>query len=192
MVINMEKKIDFRIQRTYKTLQEALISLLSEKSFDDITVSELCEKAMIRRATFYKHFGDKYELFTFSIRELQEQFKQKNNLEYDIKDPKTFYVNMFDYSLQLVEQHSDTLKSMMKGSSSQMLFDILSNEIESGICDHLRQDAKNGEVLPTNPELLATMITGSLVYTMKWWVMHEHSISRQELVQVCTSLIKIV
>lgn len=189
-VIKIEKQLDFRIQRTYKTLQNALISLLNEKSFDDITVSELCEKAMIRRATFYKHFGDKYELFTFSIRELQEQFKEKNSLEYDTEDPKTFYVNMFDYSLQLVEQYNDIFKSMMSGSSSQMLFDILSNEIESDICEHLRQDVKNGTVIPAIPELIATMLTGSLVYTMKWWVMHEHSISRQELVQVCTSLIK--
>ena len=190
--MNKEKKIDLRIQRTYKSLQDALMDLLYEKSFDDITVGELCDKAMIRRATFYKHFGDKYELFAFSIRELLEQFRQKNSMEYDEKQSKTFYVSMIDYSLQFVEMHSDILKSMIKSKNSQILFDILSTEIEHDIRSHLRQDEKNGANLPAKPELLATMITGSLVYTMKWWVTQNSQIPRQELVQVVTSLIKII
>ncbi|MGN0298005.1 MAG: TetR/AcrR family transcriptional regulator [Lachnospiraceae bacterium] len=188
----MEKKLDFRVQRTYKALQEALMALLNEKNFDDITVGELCERAMIRRATFYKHFGDKYELFAFCIRELQEQFKQKNSLEYDTKRPQTFYVSMIDYSLQFVEQHIDMIKSMLKSNSSEMLFDILSNEIEFDIRSHLREDAKNGAILPTKPGLLATLITGALIYTIKWWIVQDKPIPREELVQVFTSLIKIM
>lgn len=188
----MEKKLDFRVQRTYRTLQDALLSLMNEKNFDDITVGELCEKAMIRRATFYKHFGDKYELFAFSIRELEEQFKQKNKPEYDASSPQSFYVGMIDYSLQFVEQHSNMMHSLMQSKHSQMLFDILSNEMEFDIRMHLREDAKRGVVLPAKPELLATMITGSLVYTMKWWVMQEMQLPRQEVVKVFTSLMKII
>ncbi len=188
----MDKKLDFRVQRTYTALQNALLHLLSEKKFEDITVGELCEEATIRRATFYKHFGDKYELFTFSIRELQEAFQQKNRLEYDQKRPQTFYVSMIDYSLQFVEQHSNLLQSLMKSNSSHMLFDILSNEIELDIRNHLRQDANNGAILPAKPELLATILTGALVNTMKWWVSEDTQTPRQELVRVCTSLIRIL
>lgn len=188
----MEKKLDFRVQRTYKSLQEALIGLLNEKSFDEITVGELCDRAMIRRATFYKHFGDKYELFTFAIRELQEQFARKNLLEYDARRPQTFYVSMIDYSLQFVEQHKETFQSLMRSNSSQILFDILSNEIESDIRSHLCQDAQNGAILPTEPELLAAMITGALVYVMKWWAINDLQMPRKELVCVCTSLIRIM
>ena len=36
-----------------------------------MTVNLLCERAMIRRTTFYKHFADEYEYLAFYIRELR-------------------------------------------------------------------------------------------------------------------------
>ena len=34
-------------------------------------MTELCEKAVIRKATFYKHSGDKTELLVYMIQEIQ-------------------------------------------------------------------------------------------------------------------------
>ena len=62
----MEKKLDLRIQKTYQALHNAFTILLEEKNFEEITVNELCDAAMIRRTTFYKHFADKYEYFQFT------------------------------------------------------------------------------------------------------------------------------
>lgn len=38
-----------------KRLQEALTQLLFEKDFENITISDLCQKAGINRGTFYLH-----------------------------------------------------------------------------------------------------------------------------------------
>jgi AcrR family transcriptional regulator len=54
---------DPRVKRTRKLLQDALVELLAEKSFDAITVQDIAERSTINRATFYAHFVDKYELF---------------------------------------------------------------------------------------------------------------------------------
>ena len=70
----MEKDTDLRIQKTYLALQNAFVALLEEKRFEELTVNELCDRAMIRRTTFYKHFGDKYEYFAFYIREMVSTF----------------------------------------------------------------------------------------------------------------------
>ena len=48
-------------------LCDAFTRLLEVQSFEDITVNQLCEEAMIRRATFYKHFADKYEYLSFYL-----------------------------------------------------------------------------------------------------------------------------
>lgn len=53
---------DLRVRRTRKLLQDALINLMTERSFDSITVAEITERAMVNRATFYRHFRDKYHL----------------------------------------------------------------------------------------------------------------------------------
>jgi AcrR family transcriptional regulator len=58
----MHKAVDLRIQRTEIMIQEALISLISEKGFDAITIGDIAERAMVNRATFYRHYEDKYAL----------------------------------------------------------------------------------------------------------------------------------
>jgi AcrR family transcriptional regulator len=43
-------------------LQDALVKLLAEQSFESITVAEITDTAMVNHATFYRHFRDKYGL----------------------------------------------------------------------------------------------------------------------------------
>ena len=55
------KNTDVRVERTYRQLFNGLLSLLAENSFEDLSVSKICEESGVHRATFYKHFNDKYE-----------------------------------------------------------------------------------------------------------------------------------
>ena len=55
----MKNKTDVRVLKTKEKLNKALRSLLTEKGIADITVNEICDRAGIRRATFYKHYSDK-------------------------------------------------------------------------------------------------------------------------------------
>src|SRR3954468_20213808 len=51
--------LDLRVLRTYKFLWDALMALLTEHDFESITVTDICERAMVHRTTFYKHYEDK-------------------------------------------------------------------------------------------------------------------------------------
>lgn len=53
--------VDLRIQKTYAALTQAFTEMLKVKQFEQITVKELCDAAMVRTATFYNHFSDKLE-----------------------------------------------------------------------------------------------------------------------------------
>jgi hypothetical protein len=46
-------------------LPEALSYKEKLGEIDGVTVNELCDEAMIRRAAFHKHFADKYDFFFF-------------------------------------------------------------------------------------------------------------------------------
>ena len=70
-------KIDPRVKRTRKLLLDAFISLISEKSFEDITVQDIAARATVNRATFYAHFVDKYALVDNLIREDFAQLLQR-------------------------------------------------------------------------------------------------------------------
>ena len=77
------KKTDVRVQRTYNLLMNAMIELMVEKDFENLSVSDICDKAGVHRATFYKHFSDKLEFIRYCFE------KQLSDIEIDglIKDP---------------------------------------------------------------------------------------------------------
>src|SRR6266545_7388977 len=61
---------DRRIQKTQALLREALVSLIHEKPYDAIAVTEILERANVGRSTFYTHFRDKDELLADCIHDM--------------------------------------------------------------------------------------------------------------------------
>src|SRR5262249_41445888 len=59
MTVAGKRAGDRRIQRTRNTLREALVSLIREKPYDAIAVTEILERANVGRSTFYMHFRNK-------------------------------------------------------------------------------------------------------------------------------------
>ncbi len=66
------KVSDRRVQRTRRTLREALIALLLERGWDAVNVQDICERADVGRSTFYTHFADKEDLLAGGLDDLGE------------------------------------------------------------------------------------------------------------------------
>src|SRR5437867_413686 len=64
------ERIDPRTKRTRQLLLDAFGQLLTEKSFEAITVQDITERATVNRATFYAHFEDKYVLLDQFMKEM--------------------------------------------------------------------------------------------------------------------------
>src|SRR5688572_41733 len=67
--MNTSQPLDLRVRRTYKFLWQALLTLMAEQDFESITVTDICERAMVHRTTFYKHYEDKYGLLFHGMQE---------------------------------------------------------------------------------------------------------------------------
>ncbi len=57
-----------KFKNTAVRMQQALIDLLEEKEFNDISITDICEKAGVNRSTFYAHYENLYDL----LKETQE------------------------------------------------------------------------------------------------------------------------
>ncbi|MGN1388015.1 MAG: TetR/AcrR family transcriptional regulator [Bulleidia sp.] len=171
----MEKQLDLRIQRTYKLLCDAFISLLCKKDFESIQVKEICEKAMVRRATFYKHFADKYELFTYVIKQIQADFQVNNIRSYDASNPQDYFLVMTEQTFRFLENNKQMVSNIISSSASAILLDLLAEQIELDVRQHLSQDRKNGIRDSIDPEIFASMFTGALIHTAKQWVLNSWS-----------------
>ncbi len=96
---------DKRIVKTKQNLKNALLEMIKEKSFEQITVKEICEKSNTSRITFYTHFTDKYELIDTIVQEYvsgtvqqYERLQNENNPE---RDPIQNFCNLQESILDL-------------------------------------------------------------------------------------------
>ncbi|QJC54398.1 TetR family transcriptional regulator [Paenibacillus albicereus] len=55
-------KPDRRIARTQEALKKALVGLMAEKKFDEVTIQDIADRANVNRGTLYLHYKDKYDL----------------------------------------------------------------------------------------------------------------------------------
>src|ERR1700736_1492303 len=62
-IAELSKNEDRRVRRTRDRLGDALMELLVQKPFDDITGQDVLDRAGVSRSTFYSHFRDKNDLF---------------------------------------------------------------------------------------------------------------------------------
>lgn len=68
------KKPDIRIIKTKKAIREATLRLLSQKTIEDISVTELAAEAQINRKTFYNYYQSVYQVIEEIENEAVEKF----------------------------------------------------------------------------------------------------------------------
>lgn len=55
-------KSEAKFHNTAVKMRGALISLLEQKEFTDISIKDICEEAAVNRSTFYAHYENTYDL----------------------------------------------------------------------------------------------------------------------------------
>ncbi|MCR5154256.1 MAG: TetR/AcrR family transcriptional regulator, partial [Lachnospiraceae bacterium] len=71
--------MDARTRYTKKMIQEVFLDLLEKKNIEKITVKEICDKAEINRATFYKYYDNAFDLLAKLETETMEKLKDEIN-----------------------------------------------------------------------------------------------------------------
>src|SRR4051812_25225829 len=62
-------KVDRRIVKSQEAIKKALIDIMSEKNFDQITIQNISDRANVSRKTIYLHYQDKFDLLDKLIEE---------------------------------------------------------------------------------------------------------------------------
>ena len=178
------KKMDVRVRKTYQLLFDALRELLKEKSFEDLTVLEITEAAGIHRATFYKHFVDKYDFLNRYFR-LGIQDIELDRIETEFS-PDAFRRNtnrMISNVLAYVAKNSDFLRILNSENYSTTFFDILTTTVTEFIYERLSCREKVREAFGNQLPMIAAYYAGGTVSLIKWWSKGEDTCTVQEFLE---------
>lgn len=176
----MDKKLDLRIIKTYNKLTEAFGQMMKEVSFDEITVFDLCERASVRRATFYKHFNDKYDFFRNIVISVMVSIDRKVGIQ--TKQAKiTDYITMFVKEVIVYfDSKPEILASILNSNAFPLIFDIITHCTHESLKNHLDEATAAGASYATDSDSLASFLNGGIATLLLFWLKCRH-ISESEL-----------
>ena len=178
----MNNKTDLRIVKTNNTLYEALINLLKDKTFEEIKVSDICNKALVNRSTFYAHFNDKYELFISLINSLKESFSSELK-EIEETNPKDYYLKMIEVFLNHIEGKEDIYKSILINNRSSIIMDMIYDTITDDVNSRIKKNDKN---VPN--DIFASYYLGAIVNVGIEWFKSNKKYSKDEILEYLDKL----
>lgn len=116
--------MDKRILKTKKCLKDSLIELTKEKSFEKITVKEICDRANTGRGTFYTYYNDKLDLlqdcFVDTQNTIMERFHEETlGKNLDLRDS---IIVLFDIILDLQDAFDMADKLITSGYEMLLLY----------------------------------------------------------------------
>ena len=107
------KKVDKRIIRTKKLIKRTMIELMQEKEVQNITVTDICNRADLNRGTFYTYHQDVFSLVSEIENEILDEVTQilDNAAQSGLGNSKVKERNlMVRQILECFNRHRDVIK----------------------------------------------------------------------------------
>lgn len=186
----MEAYTDLRIRKTYMMLHNAFTELMEQKRFEDLTVQELCERAMIRRTTFYKHFADKYEYFAYYLKEVGASFQDQLPPDVLTEDVNSYFLHMSRELLRFIAGNEKLVRNVADSSLFPVLMDSLSEYIRQDVTQVLRRMPSAAQMSALQTEGVAAFYAGGLINTLRLMLRRGSGISEEQMLQVISSFLE--
>ena len=181
------ESVDRRVVKTKAKLVSVFKELISEKSFEDITVNEICEKADIRRATFYKHYNDKYAFLAYFVESMRYEFDRRYNISENADNTVEYYTNYAAAAISFFERHENLVNNTLNSEVLHIIANIVMERNFEITLSRLEEcDCKN---LPASPRIVASMMTGAVSGAILNWLKSGKKIPRDIFIDEISSVI---
>ncbi len=163
-----DKPVDRRSARTRNTLRDALMGLLAERGWDDITVQDVCARANIGRSTFYSHYPNKDALLQGGLNGLQAELQRQARARANTAASGVGATQEFGFAPGLIE-HALEQRAVFRGLIGrrsgyavqqrfrEMVIRLVTNELPASTGSFPRQ-------------AVARCLAAAFVELLSWWV----------------------
>ncbi|HSP17178.1 MAG TPA: TetR family transcriptional regulator [Thermoanaerobaculia bacterium] len=175
---------DRRIQKTRMSLHEALMALVLEMPYADITVQQVLDRANVGRSTFYTHFQDKDELLMWGTEHLKATLAAAASPD----DIVGFSQAMFEHAHGYRKVYRALVNSPVWPHLRQRIHNIVAEQIRRDSAAALRRLPRSKSKLPA--ELFVHYLAATLMAVLTWWIDHNSSLSAAEIDHVFRGLVQ--
>lgn len=182
---------DRRVRRTHKSLHEALIALVQQKNYDDITVQDVLDRADVGRSTFYAHFQDKDQLLLSGVEHLrvtlEEALWREHGKAKRHEGVIAFSCAMFEHADGYRNIYHALLKTQGWPLVRQRMQDLLEELIRRECKTEIAALRKAKSDVPV--ELFVHYLTSSFFSVMTWWIDRNSRLTPAQIDEMFRSLV---
>jgi AcrR family transcriptional regulator len=174
-------------------LRNALIELIQEKGYNDITVKDITDRATLNRATFYLHYRDKDDLLAKGFDEIWEELTEQNPLpvtqngSLKIDGTKTTVLGDFEH----IHENAKFYRVMFGPQGVAEFIHRMQDHVYESTAHRLRSvlgERRNG-LIPI--EIVLQFIASAYVGLIQWWLENDQPYTPQEMADYIVSLYSI-
>jgi len=184
----LDEKLDRRKQRTRRMLRDALLALIVEKGYDDLSVQDITEKADLRRATFYLHYTDKNELLEAVLREIFDELVKELEplIQSDALGGKT-QVETFAVMYRHIAANSRLYRIILGGQGGAATTRGIRAYLAGHTLAMLKKLPAAQVLMPI--DVLANYMAGAELSLMTWWLESDQPYPVEDMAAMTQQLI---
>lgn len=169
-------------------LRDALLELIIEKGYDNLSIQDITDRADLRRATFYLHYADKNELLEAVLHEIFDELVQELEplIQGDALGGKT-QVETFIVMYRHLAANSTLYKIILGGEGGAVTARGIRQYLAGHSLEMLKRLPKSQVKLPA--DVLANYMAGSELSLMMWWLESGQPYTVEEMAQMTQQLI---
>lgn len=156
------KKIDRRVQRTRRTLGEALFALVEEKEYHKISIRELTERADMAYATFFRHYETKEGLLMEQLQAVLHDIETQASM-----CQETYFVREGELLFQHIQAHTRRYQNLLRHKN---VVSCMKRMIIENVKSHAIQRYHHLPEPQVPLMLLLEHNVSSLLNLIAWWL----------------------
>ncbi len=178
---------DLRVKRTHKLILDALVDLTVQKGFSALTVSDIAKYAGINRATFYRHYQDKFDLldkYAETVDSLVDVPPEPGRRKPNNGNPDRIVqglVKLFEH----MQANSKFYRAMLGRNGDPAYADKIRHYIQIRAQRSLPARLQKDE---TSVSLYLSYTSSAAVGALLWWLEHDMPYSPQEMAIIAYQL----
>lgn len=182
-------KQDLRVQKTQQALLDALFELLQTQSFEQMTVQTICDKALIRRSTFYRHYHDKFDLLNAAIESVVNHIREIHLPIIHPHHPKQFFEKFIRDILLFLKEKKMILHSLVSVNFNGEVSHIIYNQVYNAVKQQIEWDKKTGQFyIDTN--IYNSFLAGGILSVIMKWIRQGQKVSIDKITTEIVTLIE--
>lgn len=164
-----EQELDLRQRRTRQALVRALEALLLEQPFQSLSVTDICQRAMVHRTTFYAHFNDKQELLRYLLLGVERRCVETCLPQDWAGAPRDYFLTAARNVLDFFQARRDLYRACLR-SGADTETHMLENQAAEDLCRLLAQPRFQASAPDADPRIVARFYTGAMLSLLRWWL----------------------